>query len=342
MFGRTESRSDQQNVNSESPAEVLRIKDLTKVYRSRDDSVRAVDGISFAVNEGQVVGLLGPNGAGKTTIIKSILGLIIPTAGSVFINGADASKSHRKSYNHVAAMLEGARNIYWRLTVQENLDFFSALGTQDGETARRQQNRILNRFGLSERADSVVNTLSRGQKQKVSLACTLSRNTDIVFLDEPTLGLDVEASLELRRELRRFADEENRTILISSHDMDVIEQVCDRVIILSNGEIVVNDYVDELIQFFQTESYELVLGETCDSKTREQLKTSFETRNWTTRGPYEAFEVTLGEEESLYEVFDVLREFGIHIERVEDQTPNLEEIFLEVTERDVLEGEYEH
>ncbi len=222
----------------ETPA-ALAVDHLVKRY----DGVRAVDAVTFDIAPGSVVGLLGPNGAGKTTLIKCALGLLVPDAGTVRINGVDAQD--RSAYRQVGAMLEGARNLYWRLTVRENVRFFASLQAIDPRGRREEHARLLDSLGLGTYADTPVKDLSRGTKQKAALACTLARETPVVFLDEPTLGLDVEASYGLRQRLRSLAEEEGRTVLISSHDMDVVEEVCDRLVVLNEGRVVADGSVGD-------------------------------------------------------------------------------------------------
>jgi ABC-2 type transport system ATP-binding protein len=312
---------------------VLAVENLAKTYGEGEDAVRAVDGVSFSVERGEVVGLLGPNGAGKTTTIKSILGLVVPSAGTVEVAGVDAHENPRGVYKHVGAMLEGARNVYWRLTVRENMDFFAALGGQSPKAARDRHDGLLEQFGLAEKADETVNDLSRGQKQKVSLAATLARGTDVVFLDEPTLGLDVEASLELRRELRRLADEEDITVVLSSHDMDVVEQVCDRVVILSDGQVIADDSVAELVGVFETQAYRITVDGALPTDVRDRLAREFDAANWTETGDRTHFDVTVADSDSLYAVFDVLRNGDVDLVDVDGLDPDLEDVFLEVTGR---------
>jgi ABC-2 type transport system ATP-binding protein len=312
---------------------VLEVEDLRKTYGDGDDAVQAVDGVSFDVNRGEVVGVLGPNGAGKTTTIKSILGLVVPSSGRVEIAGVDADENPRRVYRHVGAMLEGARNVYWKLTVRENLEFFAALGGNDPDAARDRHDRLLDQFNLAEKADDTVNDLSRGQKQKVSLAATLARGTDVVFLDEPTLGLDVEASVELRRDLRRLADEEDITVVLSSHDMDVVEQVCDRVVILSDGRVIADDDVDELVGVFETQAYELEVEGAVPDRVRDRLEREYIVEEWAELADRTRFEVTLADEHTLYGVLDVLRSGGCSLLDVDGLEPDLEDVFLEVTGR---------
>ncbi len=328
------SRARQDTVAGREPA--LRVENLVKTYGEGEEAVRAVDGVSLEVDRGEVVGVLGPNGAGKTTTIKSVLGLVVPTSGTVEVAGVDATERPRAVYRHVGATLEGARNVYWRLTVRENLRFFAALaGIQPGNCRRRHEE-LLERFGLAEKAEEPVKELSRGQKQKVSLACTLARGTDVVFLDEPTLGLDVEASLELRRELRRLAAADV-TVVLSSHDMDVVEDVCDRVVILSEGRVIADDPVDELVDVFRTEAYRVRVEGTVPETTRQRLEAAFDADDWERAGDRTRFGVTLDGDDGLYEVLETLRAADCSLAGVETSDPDLEEAFLAVTDREVGE-----
>jgi len=312
---------------------VLSVSDLRKTYGSGEDAVTAVDGVSLDVDRGEVVGVLGPNGAGKTTTIKSILGLVVPSSGTVEIAGVDADDDPRGVYQHVGAMLEGARNTYWRLTVRENLEFFGALGGVDPAAARDRHDSLLEQFDLADKADETVNDLSRGQKQKVSLAATLARGTDVVFLDEPTLGLDVEASLELRRELRRLADEDDITVVLSSHDMDVVEDVCDRVVILSDGRVIADDPVEELVGVFETQAYRVVADGQLPGRLRSQLVADYHLENFEVLADRTRFDVTLGDDDSLYDVLGVLEGAGHDLLDVDGLEPDLEDVFLDVTGR---------
>ncbi|MDH5020816.1 ABC transporter ATP-binding protein [Halobacterium rubrum] len=331
----SDASSSAASVQSTAPTgdTVLSVSDLRKTYGDGEDGVTAVDGVSLDVNRGEVVGVLGPNGAGKTTTIKSILGLVVPSSGSVEIAGVDADDDPRGVYRHVGAMLEGARNVYWKLTVRENLEFFAALGGNDPEAARSRHDKLLDQFNLAEKADDAVNELSRGQKQKVSLAATLARGTDVVFLDEPTLGLDVEASLELRRELRRLADEDDITVVLSSHDMDVVEDVCDRVVILSDGRVIADDPVEELVGVFETQAYRVVAAGQLPGEVRSRLVRDYRVENFDVLDDRTRFDVTLGDDDSLHGVLGVLDDAGHDLLDVDGLEPDLEDVFLDVTGR---------
>jgi ABC-2 type transport system ATP-binding protein len=317
------------------------VDDLTKVYGSGDDAVRAADGVSFDIESGTAVGLLGPNGAGKTTTIKSLLGLVVPTAGSASVCGVDVAGDPSTAYRHVGAMLEGARNTYWRLTVRENLQFFAALAGPRPSAVRERHDELLEQFDLLEKADTAVRELSRGMQQKVSLASTLARDADVVFLDEPTLGLDVESSIELRRELRRLVDEEGLTVVVSSHDMDVIEHVCDRVVIMSEGEIIADDSVDELLELLHTQSYEVTLEEAIPPDLRQRLATEYGADAFETVGERQRFQVSVTGDE-FYDLVDELGDAGLTVHEFDAVEPDLEDVFLELTNEtdvDVAVGE---
>ena len=326
--GSARERSDASADERADPA--LRVRNLRKTYGDGEDAVTAVDGVSLDVERGSVVGLLGPNGAGKTTTIKSMLGLVVPTEGSVEIAGVNVHESPKAAYRRVGAMLEGARNVYWRLTVRENLAFFAALAGDRPSEERERHDALLEQFDLAEKADTPVKELSRGMKQKVSLACTLSRDAAVAFLDEPTLGLDVESSLELRAELRDLAKESGTTVVLSSHDMDVIEDLCDRVVIMNEGRIVADDTVENLLDLFRTQTYAVRVEDEISPETRDSLEGRFAAIDFERRSDGERFAVSVTGGE-FYDLVDALRDAGLRIASVNAVEPDLEDVFLEIT-----------
>ncbi|USZ68751.1 ABC transporter ATP-binding protein [Halorussus salilacus] len=310
---------------------VLSVENFRKTYG--DGEVVAVDDVSFSVESGTVVGLLGPNGAGKTSTIKSALGIVIPDRGEIRLNGVDVHEDHRKAYENVSAVLEGARNVYWRLTVVENLSFFASLQGIDPREAREEHEQLLELLGIADKRDEVVRNLSRGMKQKTALACALARQTPVLFLDEPTLGLDVEASYDLRRELERLVEQENRTVILSSHDMDVVQDLCDRVIIMDDGEIVTDERVDDLVDLFRTQAYEVTVGDRVSGRLRSELEREFDAGSWDERADRTVFEVSLRDPDRFYDLTDALRDAGATLLSVSAVEPDLESVFLEVTNR---------
>ena len=329
-----ESESSDATAEAEGPANgssnevAVSVRNLTKVY---GEDTYALDGIDFDIEKGSVVGLLGPNGAGKTTCIKSILGLVSPTDGSSTVCGIDTHENPTELYKNAGGVLEGARNVYWRLTVRENLEFFASITGKDPAEMREKHDRLLEQFGLLEKADEQVNELSRGMKQKVTLAATLSRDVDVAFLDEPTLGLDVESSFELQRELRRLADQNSMTLVLSSHDMQVIENICDRVIILNGGSVITDQPVDDLIDLFKTKTYRITVEDGISESTEQRLADEFGVDEWEEVGQHVRFEVSLQGGEKLSALLDAILNTGHDIHEIHSVDPNLEDIFLELT-----------
>jgi ABC-2 type transport system ATP-binding protein len=311
----------------EGPA--VAVRNLHKTYGSGDGAVTAVDDVSFTVDHGEVVGLLGPNGAGKTTTLKAALGLLVPTRGSCEVCGVDVHADTARAYRHVGAMLEGARNVYWRLTPQENLSFFASLQGIDPRTRRDEHDRLLDSLDLLDRADDAVNDLSRGMKGKVALAATLARETPVVFLDEPTLGLDVEATRDLRTRIRRLADEEGRTVLLSSHDMDTVQAVCDRAVVMNGGRVVADDAVEDLMGLFRTREYEVTVAGSL-GQTRAALAREFDATGFRETPDGVRFTATVPEG-GFYDFVDRLRGADVTVVSVSARETDLEEAFLRLT-----------
>ncbi|MDF9747482.1 ABC transporter ATP-binding protein [Natrinema salsiterrestre] len=310
--------------------EIIVVDGLQKIYEGNNGTTTAIDSISFSIERGEVVGLLGPNGAGKTTTIKLILGLIEPTDGSIRVNGVDPQVDTKETYRQVSAVLEGARNVYWRLTVRENLRYFSGIqGIHPGE-AREEHDRLLSLVDLEHKADEQLRNLSQGMQQKACLACALARETPIVFLDEPTLGLDVEAARDLQNEIQRLAEQEGRTIVLSSHDMDVIQTICDRVIIINNGEIIAEDSVEELLELFSSQTYRVHLEEPLPDDAR---LVGYDPR-W--ESDRTSFEITLQSSDDFYRFTDAMEEANAKLDSIDSVKPDLEEIFLSIVDNESI------
>ncbi|HET8986032.1 MAG TPA: ABC transporter ATP-binding protein, partial [Trueperaceae bacterium] len=237
---------------------LLQVKSIHKSYRrggradgtepapgtdtDRSGEVKAVDGVDFSVARGEIVGLLGPNGAGKTTTIKTICGLIAPDSGTVTVNGFDVRRDRRKALRHISAVLEGNRNLYWRLSVRENLVYFAGNRGMSPAAVGPRIAELLDQFGLTNKADELVSNLSRGMQQKLAISVALLADTDVLLLDEPTLGLDVETGYEVRTLLADIA-RSGKTIILSTHDMAVVEALCRRVVVINHGRVVTDDSV---------------------------------------------------------------------------------------------------
>ncbi len=309
---------------------------LAKTFGSGAGAVTAIEDVSFAVEPGEVVGLLGPNGAGKTTTIKSILGLVLPDEGEARVHGIDVHDHPRQAYEHVDAMLEGARNDYWRLTVRENLRYFAAVRGQNPDAVADRHAALLDHLDLAKKADTAVRDLSRGMKQKVSLASVLAGDVSVAFLDEPTLGLDVESSLKLRQELTRLVEQRGLTLVLSSHDMEVIEDVCDRVVIMNDGRVIVDDTVETLLAEFETQGYRLTVRG-ADQATLADLRERFDLTDVERVDGRTRFAVA-ADTATFYRLTDRMAAHGLDLASVETVQPDLAEVFVEMTGGDAASG----
>ena len=309
---------------------LVEVENLRKTYRKRASKewVSAVNDISFGVEEGEILGLLGPNGAGKTTTIKMICGLLKPDSGRVLVKGVDNQQRRLRALRHLSAVLEGNRNLYWRLSVRENMLYFAGNRGVSARAAKPKIDALLGRFHLADKADELVNNLSRGMQQKLAIAVALLAGTEVVLLDEPTLGLDVGTGLEVRALLREVAAE-GRTIIISTHDMDVVQELCRRTVIVSAGRVVADERVADLLQLFDTRSYRVTLGAPLSAEQQRRLEQRF------TAFSYEDLDltlsVTLEHPEDIYDLMEVLRLERTPVEDLGRTQTNFEQVFLELT-----------
>lgn len=218
---------------------MLRVEELVKRY----GSFVAVDGVSFGVEPGEIVGLLGPNGAGKTSVMRCVAGILQPTAGRILINGHDLALNQAAAKQGLAFVPE-VPSLYELLTVREHLRFVAMCYDRE-ERFKALGDSLLAKYDLQEKADAFVATLSKGMKQKLAVACAFIHDANVLLLDEPLIGIDPRGAHEFKQELVR-AKQEGCSILISTHLLDTAERFCDRVIILARGRVVEEGTLDEL------------------------------------------------------------------------------------------------
>jgi ABC-2 type transport system ATP-binding protein len=207
---------------------MLEVRNLVKQYKR----FTAVDNLSFTIGDGEIVGLLGPNGAGKTTVLRCIAGILRPNQGSVHVQGHDVVLDQAKAKSGLAFVPE-VPSLYELLTVEEHIKFVAmCFDTLDVFEAKKEE--LLERYALTAKRNDLVATLSKGMRQKLSVACALVHDARVFLLDEPLIGIDPEGARELKDELLR-AKQSGSSVLISTHLLDTAERLCDRVIILQNG-----------------------------------------------------------------------------------------------------------
>lgn len=222
-------------------ASAIRISNLTRIF----DSVHAVDGISFEVPPGIVFGFLGPNGAGKTTTIRLLLGLLEPTSGEVEVLGFNPRTQGEQVRERCGALLEHS-GLYERLSAYDNLDFYARIWRIPANERQARIKELLSHVNLWERRDEISGNWSRGMKQKLAVARTLLHRPALVFLDEPTAGLDPIASSALREDLATLAKSEGVTIFLTTHNLAEAEKLCQQLGVIRQGKLVATGSPDEL------------------------------------------------------------------------------------------------
>ncbi|WP_353893041.1 ABC transporter ATP-binding protein [Proteinivorax hydrogeniformans] len=223
---------------------MIKINGVSKAFVVNKKKVIGNDNINLEVPPNSVFALLGPNGAGKTTLIKIICNLIRPNSGDVLINGSSIFKNTNIAKEEIGVVLESARNVYQYLSVEETLKYFGYLNNQSKKELASIIDDLLSSFDLVEKREAKVGTLSRGMQQKVAIMLAMLKDPQILILDEPTLGLDVENRIKIKKLILDLSKE--KTVILTTHDLAIAEEVADNIAIIDNGKIVKSTTMQQL------------------------------------------------------------------------------------------------
>ena len=223
---------------------MIRVENLSKAFGKRRE-VKAVDGVSFTAADGEITGLLGPNGAGKTTLLRMLATLVVPDGGTAHV-GDDDIVLHRTAVRRRIGVLSDARGLYPRLTARENVRYYGQLHGLSGPMLDARIDELVTALGLAPLADRRTQGFSQGERMKVAIARALVHDPDTILLDEPTNGLDIMSTRALR-DLLRGLRAQGKCLLFSSHVMQEVTALCDRIVILGHGRVVARGTSDELI-----------------------------------------------------------------------------------------------
>lgn len=235
---------------------MISVHSLEKSFQEK----KVLDKISFQIKKGEVVGLLGENGAGKTTLMRLISTLMVPSAGKIIVDGLDTVKQQQEVRKKIAVLFGGETSLYQRLTARENIYYFGRLYNMPEKEMERRLEGLASYFSFESFLDRRVGGFSRGMLQKVAIARCLIHDPDIVLMDEPTTGLDVTSAHGVRK-LIADLKVQGKTVIFSSHIMDEIDKLCDRVIILHNGEILHDGDLQLLYEREQSDDLEKIFME---------------------------------------------------------------------------------
>ena len=241
---------------------MIEITNVTKKY----GNFTAVDDISFTIQNGEIIGFLGPNGAGKSTTMNMITGYIETTEGTLTVNGYDIQKKPQKAKKQIGYMPEGVP-LYQDLTVKEFVTYMAELKKEDKKVKKEEVEKALTETGIKDVEKKLIRNLSRGYKQRVSMAGALVGSPDVLILDEPTVGLDPKQITEIRSLIKELGKE--HTVILSSHILSEVSQLCERVIIINKGKIVAIDTPENLEKATQEKNIILVTVEDKQNKMKE-------------------------------------------------------------------------
>lgn len=308
------------------------LENVKKQYAGEDNV--AVNNVSLTLESGQVLALLGPNGAGKTTTVKMIAGLITPTSGYIDVMGYDVVLQRRQAVSHIGAVLEGARNSYWRLSAEENLRYFGRLRLVPRKQLQQRIDELLAHFGLYEHRHKEVGQFSRGMQQKLAIAAALLHDPAVLLLDEPTLGLDVQAARQLEEQVASLAKEQGKAILLTTHMMSLAEKLADSIFVIHQGQQVAYDSTNQLLARFDSQRRITDIKVAACKKIenlKRQLGAEFAEIAVVTDDEQTIISYSEQDQDELLQLLQILNEHGLEILSVNQRQPNLEEIFLSLT-----------
>lgn len=315
---------------------MIEVKNVTKKY----GKFIAVDNISFTIKEGEIIGLLGPNGAGKSTTMNMLTGFIEQTEGEIIIDGYNTLKKPKKAKKEIGYMPEGVP-LYTDLTVKEFITYMAEIKNVDRKNRKEKVQEIINKTGLKDVQKKLIKNLSRGYKQRVSMAGALVGNPEVIILDEPTVGLDPKQITEIRSLIKELG--KKHTVILSSHILSEVSQICERVIIINHGKIVAIDTPENLENKTKEKNTILVTVEDKNEKMKnlkeevkeiEEIKLVKDNEDGTKQ-----YAVTSADKVDLRKkIFEILPKQDITIFELKKDESTLEDAFIKLIDSDKKEN----
>lgn len=312
---------------------MIELKNVTKKY---GDFI-AIDNISFKIEKGDIVGLLGENGAGKTTIMKLITGLTDPTCGEIFVNGEKITNKTKK----IIGYMPENTPLYHDLTVKEFINYMSELKSIKRKNRKNEVERLIKELGLENVKNKIIKNLSKGYKQRVSMAGALVGNPEIIILDEPTVGLDPKQIIEIRNLIKNLRKE--HTILFSSHILSEVNQLCKKIIVVHQGKIIFEDNSENILEKDERCSLIVILEDehNCIKKIQNEMPEIKEIKliEKFEKNIYKYEIIVTGERDIRKELSKKIVDNDATIIELKKSEKNLENIFLNLIEEKKERGE---
>ena len=324
----------------------VEVESLRREFESKQNKVVALDGVNLQVRQGEIFGVLGPNGAGKTTMIRILSTLLLPTSGRAWVMGFDVAKEPEK-VRSVISMASGAERAgYDYISARGNLWFFFQLYGLPSEEAHRRINELSKRLGLEENLDKKFYTLSTGYRQRVTIVRAFVNDPKVVFLDEPTIGLDVMTAKSIREFLVSQAKEQGRTILLATHNMAEVDAICDRVAIIDGGKILACDSPASLKRSLGAPALVMEVSPPPPPGSLEILGKIDGVKGFTSSIDEERglsrVQVVVDGDASAQKAVNLVREAGMTVLSNYRQQTTLEEVFVALVGRGFREREHEN
>jgi len=319
------------------PKPAVKTEELSRVFepkkKKEGKSVRALDSVDLQIEQGELFGILGPNGAGKTTLLKILSTLLLPTSGKAYIAGFDVENQFNEVRQKINMVSGGEVSGYGLLTVKENLWMFSQFYGIKSKVALQRIDDMLKDFGLIDKKDAKVRTLSTGQRQKMNIIRGFITDPDIIFLDEPTLGLDVNASRTIRDFILQWLkDHPTKTVVLTTHYMVEADELCDRIAIIDNGKILACDTPERLkkrVRMNTTLSMDVTqLKDTTVFRTFEGVE-SFTFTEDGEKG-LTKLRFVMRDESGVSDIISAVLGQGSRIESLQKTEPTLEDVFIKM------------
>jgi len=311
-------------------------KALTRVFtpkKKEGGAVRALDSVDLKIEQGELFGILGPNGAGKTTLLKILSTLLLPTSGKAYVAGLDVETAYQDVRSRINMVSGGEISGYGLLTVEENLWMFSQFYGIRSKVAHRRIDDMLEEFGLSDKKDAKVRTLSTGQRQKMNVIRGFVTDPDIIFLDEPTLGLDVNASRVIRNYIVDWLkDQPEKTVVLTTHYMVEADELCDRIAIIDNGRILACDTPERLKKMVRMNT--TLSMDVSKLKDAAVLGTFAGVESFTSTEDAERgltrLRFVMRDESGVSDIISAVLNQGSRIESLQKTEPTLEDVFIKM------------
>jgi len=326
----------------------VKTENLGRVYkirggrRSEARALVALQDINLEIQTGELFGLLGPNGAGKTTLIKILTTLLSPSTGRAFVAGYDVTREPHKVRPRINMVSGGESSGYGLLTVRENLWMFAQFYGIPSGAANRRIKELLEIVGLADRINTKSSDLSTGLRQKMNIVRGFLTDPEVLFLDEPTLGLDVGAARDVRRYIRKWIEESpNRTLLLTTHYMVEADELCDRVAIINQGRVLACDTPSALKRRLQEEAIYRVEVSPLNGLSVERFSSLPGVRKvaHSPEDGYSVLELILAQDDALSSVVSTMTANDVHILNLQKREPTLEDVFVDLVGRSMAEVE---